>query len=102
MLLTLKKLKGRIVFGSSMRSSLLASVTVFMPTVTFEPLKIVLKFHLWILYIKKSWPVFFFSSVLSPIVKLWPFENILEKNLMSTISRKVFKLELETWSADRK
>ena len=40
MLLTLKKLKGHIAFGLSVRSSFLASVTAFMPTVTIEPLKI--------------------------------------------------------------
>ena len=47
---TLKKLEGHIAFGSSVR----ASITVFMPTVTFEPLKLVLKLYIYIYYIKPT------------------------------------------------
>ena len=62
MLQTLKKLKGHIVFGSSVRSSLLASVTVFMPTVVFEPLKI-------------EYYIYLTTLLTSPVVFLLYFQN---------------------------
>ena len=57
----------------------------------------VLTFHIWIPH---SWPIFFFLSELSPFLELCPFGKT-EWNLVSKISRKVFELGPETWSADK-
>ena len=64
-----------------------ACVTLFVPTVTFKPLKLVLKFHMWI-------PHKFFFSFPS-YLPFWSYGplKIFEKNLVSRISQKVFKLE---------
>ena len=48
-------------------------VTLFVPTVTLKPLKLVLKFHMWIPHKKIADPFVFFSE-LSPLLELWPFE----------------------------
>ena len=48
-----------------------ACITLFVPTV---PLKLVLKFHMWIPHKKIVDPFFFFSE-LSPLLELWPLEN---------------------------
>ena len=63
---------------------------VFMPTVTFEPLKLVLKFYIWIPHKKIADPYLFSSSYLP----WWSYSplKMFEKNLMGTIFRKVFKL----------
>ena len=45
---TLKKLMGHIAFGACMGGCVGGWVTLFVATVTFKPLKLVLKFHLWI------------------------------------------------------
>ena len=81
---TLKKLMGHIAFG--------ACVTLFVPTVTFKPLKLVLKFHMMIPHEKIADPYFFSFPSYLPFWSYSPLK-FFEKNLVSRISRKVFKLE---------
>ena len=64
-------------------------VTLFVPTVTFKPLKLVLKFHMWIPHIKIANPCFFFFSELSPLLELWPFEIFLKKSCQQDISKSI-------------
>ena len=66
---------GHIAFGACVRGCVRGCVTLFVPTVTFKPLKLVLKFHMWIPHKKIANPCFFFFSKLSPLLELWPFEN---------------------------
>ena len=47
---------------------------------------------MWIPHKRIANPCFFLFSELCPLLELWPFE-IFEKNLVSRISQKVFKLE---------
>ena len=61
---TLKKLMGHIAFGACVRAPYF-----FVPTVTFKPFKLVLKFHIWIPHKIKQTRIFFFSE-LSPILEL--------------------------------
>ena len=64
---SVKKLMGHIAFGA------------FVPIVTFEPLKLVLKFHIWIPH-KNSKPVCFSFPSYLPFWSYVPlnfFENIL-------------------------
>ena len=68
-------------------------VTLFVPTVTFKPFKArVLKFHMWIPHEKIANPCFFFLFRYLPFWSYGPLK-IFEKNLVSRISQKVFKLE---------
>ena len=67
-------------------------VTLFVPTVTFKPLKLVLKFHMWIPHKKIANPCFFSFPSYLPFWSYGPLK-IFEKNLVSRISQKVFKLE---------
>ena len=75
-----------------MRACVRACVTLFVPTVTFKPLKLVLKFHMWIPHKKKLTCVFFSYLSYLPFWSYGPLK-IFEKNLVSRISSKVFKLE---------
>ena len=72
---TLKKLMGHIAFGACVGGCVGGWVTLLVPTVTFKPLKLVLKFHIWIPHKKIANLCFFFFSELSPLLELWPFEN---------------------------
>ena len=79
----------------SVRAWVRACVTLSVPTVTFKPLKLeskLLKFHMWIPHKKIANPCFF--SFLSYLA-FWSYGplKIFEKNLVSRISQKVFKLE---------
>ena len=65
-----------------------AWVTLFVPTVTFKPLKLVLKFHMWIPHKKKANPCFFSFPSYLPYWSYGPLK-IFEKNLVSRISQQV-------------
>ena len=53
----------------------------------------VLKFHLWILHEKNSWPVFFSHQDYAPFLSYGPLKKY-RWNLVSKISQKLLKLEL--------
>ena len=67
-------------------------VTLFVPSVTLKPLKLVLKFHMWIPHKNIADPYFFSFPSYLPFWSYGPLK-IFEKNLVSRISQKVFKLE---------
>ena len=92
MLPTLKKLMGHIAFGACVRWCVRGCVTLFEPTVTFKMLKLKLRFHMWIPHKKIANPCFFSFPSYLPFWSYGPLK-IFEKNLVSRISRKVFKLE---------
>ena len=73
-----------------MRAWVGAWVTLFVPTVTFKAR--VLKFHMWIPHKKIANPCFFFFPSYLPFWSYSPLK-FFEKNLVSRISQKVFKLE---------
>ena len=75
-----------------MRGWVRAWVTLFVPTVTFTVKARVLKFHLWILHKKIADPCFFSFPSYLPFWSYGPLK-FFEKNLVSRISQKVFKLE---------
>ena len=63
-------------------------VTLFVPTVTFKPLKLVLKFHMWIPHKKIADPYFFSFLSYLPFWSNGPLK-IFEKNLVSRISQSI-------------
>ena len=90
-----EKVDGAYCFWSvrgCVRGWVRACVTLFVPTVTFKPLKLVLKFHMWIPHRKIANPCFFSFPSCLPFWSYGPLK-IFEKNLVSRISQKVFKLE---------
>ena len=94
---TLKKLMGHIAFGACKRGWVgvwvCGCVTLFVPSVTFKKVKArVLKFHMWIPHKNIADPYFFSFPSYLPFWSYGPLK-IFEKNLVSKISQKVFKLE---------
>ena len=65
-------------------------VTLFVPTVTFKPLKLVLKFHMWIHHKKIANPCFFFSfpSYL-PFWSYGPLKIFEKKSCQQDISKSI-------------
>ena len=89
---TLKKLMGHIAFGACVGGCVRGWVTLFVPTVTFTVKARVLKFHMWIPHKEIANPCFFSFPSYLPFWSYGPLK-IFEKNLVSRISQKVFKLE---------
>ena len=67
-------------------------VTLFVHTVTFKPLNESLEILMWIPHKKITKPCFFSFPSYLPLWSYGPLK-IFEKNLVSRISQKVFKLE---------
>ena len=91
---TLKKLMGHIAFGACVGAWVGGWVChTFCTYCNFYTVKArVLKFHMWIPHRKIANPCFFSFPSYLPFWSYGPLK-IFEKNLVSRISQKVFKLE---------
>ena len=87
---TLKKLMGHIAFGASVSGCVGHTFCTYCNFLTVKAR--VLKFHMWIPHEKIANPCFFSFPSYLPFWSYGPLK-IFEKNLVSRISQKVFKLE---------